>query len=99
VLAAPGLLCEVVYGWLGTAPALMRLVEQQQVLAWNLPLGVVSHMLRDCAARRAGPITRVGLGTFVDPRHGGGAANARTAAQPPRVRLVALPGSEQEALW
>lgn len=60
----------------------------------------VSHMLRDLGARRPGTVTRIGLGTFVDPRQSGGAANKLTASQaPPRVELVELPGSKEEALW
>jgi hypothetical protein len=45
VLAAPGLLSEVVYGWLGTAPALMAMIERGELLAWNLPLGAGGRVL------------------------------------------------------
>lgn len=61
----------------------------------GLSPSAVSHMIRDVAAGRAGPVTKVGLGTFVDPREKGGRLNARTTRDV--VRLVQLGG--RDLLW
>jgi propionate CoA-transferase len=91
-LAREGLLRRAIGAHWGLVPALGALALEERIEAYCLPLGVISHLYRETAAGRPGLITRVGLGTFVDPRRDGGRMNAISNDEV--VRPLALDGAE-----
>lgn len=97
-LAYPGLIKRLIGGSYVNGPAskpapkIYAMILGDQVEAYNLPLGVLMHLHRDIAAKKPGVITKIGLGTFVDPRDRGGRMNNVTP--PDLIEVVQLRGEE-----
>jgi propionate CoA-transferase len=98
-IARPGLLARVLAGSYPSGPSslpmpsIWRMIVDNQLAAYNIPSGILYDMHRDAAARRPGVLTKVGLGTFVDPELQGCAMN-EAAAERPVVRRERFDGQE-----
>ena len=91
-LAHDGLIRRVIAGHLGLAPGLQKLALAGKIECYNFPQGVITHMYRDVAKHHPRTISAVGLGTYVDPRLGGGKVNAATTED--MVELITFDGRE-----
>lgn len=60
------------YGW---APELQKAVMKNLVEAYTWPIGILTRWLRTVAVGAPGVFSRLGLGTFIDPRQDGGFLN------------------------
>jgi len=91
-LGLEGLVKRWIGGHVGQAFDLIKLMYANKLESYCLPQGVICQLWREIAAKRPGLLTKVGLGTFVDPRIGGGKMNEVTTED--IVKVVEFEGEE-----
>jgi propionate CoA-transferase len=80
-IAMEGLVDTAIVGHFANAPKFSALAGGNVIAAYTLPLGVMVHLFRAAAGKKPGVFTKVGLGTFADPRNEGCKGNARAVRQ------------------
>jgi len=72
-----------------------RMLLDEEIEAFALPAGDIAGVFQATAAGQPGRLSRLGLGTYVDPRLGGGAINRRAAGSGyAPAKVVSLDGRD-----
>ncbi|HPE16468.1 MAG TPA: CoA-transferase [Oscillospiraceae bacterium] len=93
--AHEGMTSRVIVGHYNNNSKLKEFVADGKCASYNLPQGIMSILYRSASAGEKGLLTKVGLGTFVDPRQQGGKMNGVTEEDV--VDFVEFQG--EEYLW
>lgn len=94
-LAHEGLIRRVIGGHWGQSPLMMDLISGNKIEAFNLPQGQMANMFHSMALREPGKLSKVGIGTYIDPRVEGGKMNQKTKeCGYDEVGLVTVDGEE-----
>jgi propionate CoA-transferase len=86
-----GLTRRLICAHTGSAPRMAKLVEMDQAECYILPQGAIVQLYRAMAGNKP-YLSKVGLGTFVDPRVEGGKSNP--SARQDFVEIVEMGGEE-----
>lgn len=93
-LAHEGMVKRIIGSHWGLQPRWMELIDRNLVEAYCLPQGQIAHLYRSMACGLPGKMSKVGLGTFIDPRIEGGKMNSRTKELPDIVDIITYEDEE-----
>jgi propionate CoA-transferase len=88
----PGFLKRTVCTHPDVVPYLRKYIESGEIECYVFPQGVVNQLYRCGAAKQPGLLTKIGIGTYIDPRQDGGKTNAATTED--LVELMVIDGEE-----
>lgn len=92
--AHEGLVKRIIGSHWGLQPKWMEMIAEDKVEAYCLPQGQIAQLYRSMACGLPGKMSKVGLGTFVDPRLEGGKMNERTKKLEDIVEILDYHGDE-----
>jgi len=92
--AHPGFLKRFVGSHPKPSPAISKMINTGEIEGYCFPQGVHNQLYRCSAAKQPGLLTKIGIGTYVDPRQDGGKLNAITTED--LVELMTIDGEEYQ---
>jgi len=90
--AHEGLTKKLICGHTGASNEMASMIAKHKIECYLIPQGVVCHLWRAIASNKPGVITKVGLGTYVDPRQQG--AKITSITKEDIVSLIEINGEE-----
>ena len=89
-----GLVKRIIGSHWGLQPRWMDMIANNKVEAYCLPQGQIAQLYRSMACGLQGKMSKVGLGTFIDPRLEGGKMNDRTKELEDIIDILEYKGQE-----
>ena len=88
----PGFLQRFIGSHPDVVPKMRKFIDDNEIEGYSFPQGVINQLYRCSAAKQPGLLTKIGIGTYVDPRQDGGKLNSVTKKD--LVSLVTVDGED-----